>query len=135
MSNRGFKEIQHTADWALHVWADGLPSRFAEAARGMNTLAGAELADGPRTSRIFEITGADAESLLVAFLSELIYAQEQEHLGFDQFDIRIRGKKAKVRAQGASLASLTKAVKAATYHNLKIKKTERGYEAVIVFDV
>lgn len=131
----GFAEIQHTADWALHVWGDDLPSLFAEAARGMNALAGAKLANGPRTSRTFEITGSDAEGLLVAFLSELIYAQEQEHLGFDRFEVRIRGRKAKVRAQGASLTSLTKAVKAVTYHNLKIEKTERGYEVVIVFDV
>jgi SHS2 domain-containing protein len=135
MNNRGFKEIQHTADWALHVWADDLPSLFAEAARGMNTLAGMKLTDGPRTSRNFEVAGADAESLLVAFLSELIYTQEQEHLGFDRFDIRMRGEKAIVNVRGAPLESVTKAIKAATYHNLKIEKTDRGYEVVIVFDV
>jgi SHS2 domain-containing protein len=135
MTSHGFEELQHTADWALHVWADNLPSLFAEAACGMNSLAGVKLADGPRTSRTFEIKGADTESLLIAFLSELIYAQEHESLGFDQFDIRIRGKKAIVNVKGASLMSLTKAIKAATYHNLKIEKTERGYEVVIVFDV
>ncbi len=131
----GFAEVQHTADWALHVWADDLPSLFAESARGMNSLAGVMLADGPRRSRTFEITGADAEGLLVAFLSELIYAQEKEHLGFDHFDIRIGGKEATVDAHGALLTSLAKPVKAATYHNLKIEKTGRGYEVVIVFDV
>ena len=131
----GFAEMQHTADWALHVWADDLPSLFAEAARGMNALAGVRLAEGPRMSRTFEIQGADPESLLVAFLSELIYALEQEHLGFSHFDIRMSGKKAAVDAQGASVTSLTKAVKAATYHNLKIEKTGRGYEVVVVFDV
>ena len=65
----GFEEISHTADWALRVWADDLEGLFAEAARGMNALSGAQLAEGPKVKRTFEAEAPDAESLLVAFLS------------------------------------------------------------------
>lgn len=131
----GFLEVPHTADWALHVWAADLPSLFAEAARGMNTLAGARLAEGPRVKRTFEVEAPDAESLLVAFLTELVYLMEQEHLGFDTFQISIEGGKLHAEMEGAPLADLTKAIKAVTFHNLQVHPTERGLEVEIVFDV
>jgi SHS2 domain-containing protein len=131
----GFEEKAHTADWALRVWAKSLPALFAEAARGMYALSGANQAEGPKVKRTFQAEAPDAESLLVAFLSELVYAVEQEHLIFDEFDVQVEGIKLKVEMSGAPILSLTKAIKAATYHNLQIQQTARGYEVEIVFDV
>jgi SHS2 domain-containing protein len=37
--------------------------------------------------------------------------------------------------EGAEIISIDKAIKAATYHNLRIEVTDQGYEAVLVFDV
>lgn len=131
----GFEEISHTADWSVRVWAQDLPSLFAESARAMNALAGTLTASGRRVTRTFESDGPDAESLLVAFLSELVYYQEQENLAFDTFDIRISDRHVSVKMNGTQITSVDKAIKAVTYHNLKIEETPRGYEAVIVFDV
>lgn len=131
----GFEEIPHTADWSIRVWADDLPGLLAESARGMYWLAGAELADRPRIKRSFETAGTDGESLLVAFLSELVYYTEQEFAGFDDFDIRIKDGRLKAELGGAPLKSLDKAIKAVTWHNLKINETARGLEMEIVFDV
>ncbi len=130
-----YEELPHTADWCLRVWAGSLPVLFAEAARGMNALSGVRLAEGPRAWRTFETAAPDPESLLVAFLSELVYAAEQEKLGFDMFRIDIEGQTLKVEMEGAPLLSLNKAIKAVTYHNLQIQQTARGYEIEIVFDV
>lgn len=131
----GFEEIPHAADWALRVWADDLPGLLAESARGMNWLAGAELSDDSRLTRTFETEAADAESLLVAFLSELVYYAEQENLGFDEFEFQVEGSKLKVEMQGAPLKLLKKAIKAVTWHHLAIQETARGLEVEIVFDV
>jgi len=131
----GFEEIAHTADWAMHVWADNLEGLFAEAARGMYALSGANQAEGPKVKRTFETQAQDAESLLVAFLSELVYALEQEGVIFDEFDVQVEGTKLKVEMSGAPILSLTKAIKAVTYHNLQVRPTARGYEVEIVFDV
>ncbi|MDI6768723.1 MAG: archease [Anaerolineales bacterium] len=135
----GFEEIAHTADCALRVWADDLEGLFVEAARGMNALSGARLAASQRTSRTFETEGADAESLLVTFLSELLYYAEQENLAFDHFNVqtfkRSNVQALKVEMDGAPLESLIKAIKAVTYHNLQIRPTARGCEVEIVFDV
>lgn len=131
----GFEEISHTADWSARVWAQDLPSLFAESARAMNALAGTVTGPGSRVKRTFESEGPDIESLLVAFLSELVYYQEQENLAFDTFDIQLRDKQISVTMEGIQITSVDKAIKAVTYHNLKVEETARGVEAVIVFDV
>lgn len=131
----GFEEISHTADWSARVWAEELPLLFKEAARAMNSLSGTAAGTGPRVRRVFETEAPDAESLLVAFLSELLYYQEQENLTFDPFDVRVATQWLKVEMEGAPIASSEKAIKAVTYHNLKIVKTPQGFETTIVFDV
>jgi len=131
----GFEEIPHTADVALRVWGKELPDLFAEAARGWNALAGAVLASGRGVRRTFQAEAPDAESLLVAFLSELLYYAEQENLGFETFDIQITDNRITVVMEGAPLAALRKAIKAVTFHNLAIRRGENGYEVEIVFDV
>ena len=131
----GFEEISHTADWSVRVWANTLQSLFAESARAMNMLAGVETASNPRAKRVFESEGPDTESLLVAFLSELIYFQEQENQAFDTFVFQINGKKISANMEGAEILSVDKAIKAVTYHNLNIERTARGLEVTLVFDV
>jgi SHS2 domain-containing protein len=131
----GFEEISHTADWSVRVWAQDLPSLFAESARAMNSLAGMRIGSGPRVKRTFEAEGPDSESLLVAFLSELVYCLEKENLVFDRFELQVEGQMLNVEMEGAQIASLDKAIKAVTYHNLRIIETDQGFETTIVFDV
>jgi SHS2 domain-containing protein len=131
----GFEEISHTADWAVRVWAPDLPSLFMEAALAMNALSGARLQDGARVKRKFEAQGSDAESLLVAFLSELVYYQEQEGLAFDRFQLKVERRKLEADMEGARVLSVDKAIKAVTYHDLRIVQTDQGLETTIVFDV
>ena len=101
----------------------------------MNWLAGVELAERPRVKKTFEAEEPDRESILVAFLTELVYYTEQENLGFDDFEISIKNDRLKVEMGGAPLQSLSKAIKAVTWHKLEIKQTARGLEVEIVFDV
>jgi SHS2 domain-containing protein len=130
-----FQEIQHTADRSVKVWAQDLPSFFAEAARAMNALAGTRLQAGPRALRSFETTGPDPESLLVAFLSELVYAAEMENLGFDDFEVLLDGGSLQVRMTGAPLLMIEKAIKAVTFHGLQVRREGSMVTAEIVFDV
>jgi SHS2 domain-containing protein len=130
-----FEEIAHTADWAMRVRAESLTQLFVESARGMNALSGAKLAPAPCTQRSLTLSAPDDESLLVAFLSELVYAAEQENLVFDEFKIQIQGETLKVEMSGVPIVSIHKSIKAVTYHNLQIRQTAEGYEVEIVFDV
>jgi SHS2 domain-containing protein len=135
-----FEELTHTADWSLRVWAPDLNQLFTESARGMYALAGIRLAEKPRVRRLISLSSPDVESLLVSFLSELVYISEQDRLAFDQINLSLdleTGSACHMSSilRGAPILSLDKAIKAVTYHNLKIQQSTRGYESEIVFDV
>jgi SHS2 domain-containing protein len=131
----GYLELRHTADWALEVWAADLPRLFEQAAFGMYALSGTHLYPEPRIARNIELTADDAESLLVKFLSELIFVGEQYGLAFDVFELNIQDTRLKARLHGAPMTEQAKEIKAVTYHNLAIQPGPRGLEVRIVFDV
>ena len=133
--SHGFEELPHTADWAMRVWAEDLPALFVQAALGMYALSGTRVIEGPTLSRRFEAQAVDPESLLVAFLSELVFLQERENLGFTHFDVRLDGSRLAAKMEGGLLESLDKPIKAVTFHNLHITHNDEGYEVQIVFDV
>lgn len=131
----GFKEKKHTADWALLVWGKDLESIFVEAVRGMNSLLAPVLEPSPLETRECSLTGTDNESLLVAFLNELIYFLEQEKLVFDSIDLQITPGRLDAQMQGKRVLNAEKLIKAVTFHNLEIEQTPKGYQVEIVFDV
>ena len=132
----GFKELEHTADCALEVWAPNLSIVFVEAAQGMRALGRIELEKGSRISRSFSLEADSAESLLVMFLEEILFYGEDEGVGFDEYEVIIEKEyHLKAKIHGGIIGSQKKEIKAVTFHNLSVDETESGYEVVIVFDV
>lgn len=131
----GFQEIEHTADWALRVWAPNLSGLFVQAAVGMNSLAEVLLQPEGRLERRFTLNAGDAETLLVSFLEELLYYAEQDDIGFDNYELEIQELELKAHLAGALIRSRRKEIKAVTFHNLEIVRDENGYRVQIVFDV
>lgn len=135
----GFYEIEHTADWALTVYAPDLAGLLEQAARGMSTLSGTTLQSGPRGVQELIITGHDPEHLLVKFLTEILYFEQEKKLGFEGFDLKdchtLDGLTLTARLTCAPIESQQKEIKAVTYHNLQIQHTPHGLETTIVFDV
>lgn len=133
--NTGYREIEHTADWELHVWAPDLTTLLDTAARGMYALSHTKLAADLQAQRAFELPFIDCESLLVDFLSELLFFGENEGIAFDDYQLNLDGSTLKVQASGAFILEQAKEIKAVTYHRLQVRETERGLEVNIVFDV
>lgn len=131
----GFEEIQHTADWALKVWAPDFACLLEQAALGMNQLMGVMVDSTLSAERVLVLTAADREGLLVAFLNRILYEMEMDSIGFDHLDILVEGLQLKARLTGGKLLELQKRVKAVTYHNLMIHATAVGLETTIVMDV
>jgi len=132
-----FEEIEHTADRALIIYGRNLEELLVNAARGLNSLMGTDedLNSAPTTKSI-ELDAMDAESLLVEWLSELAYWAEAEMLVFRKFDLQnVSPTHVKALIYGSRVTQMEKHIKAVTYHNLEIIKTETGLEATVVFDV
>lgn len=134
-SPTGYREIEHTADWELMVWAPDLPSLFEQAARGMYALSGLRFAPSAGQRRALRLEAGDAEGLLVLFLSELLHFIEHENLAFDCFQIELHGSVLIAELSGGAVQNIAKEIKAVTYHNLQVRQTAQGYRVNIVFDV
>ena len=87
MTTAGYREISHTADWALQVWAPDLSGLLVQAARGMTALLDLQLAEAPRLEHLLTLDAADPESLRAKWTdadgrAELIAQLEQRGIEF-----------------------------------------------------
>ncbi len=134
--NSGFRELQHTADAAIEVWASSVENLFSTALSGMYQLMGvssnsSRLAE----STVIQLEENDLESLLVAFLSECLYFCDSKGLLVNPTHLSIHGNCLEAVCQLATLTTIEKEIKAATYHNLKIINNGNYWQATIVFDL
>jgi SHS2 domain-containing protein len=134
-SLEGFREIEHTADWEIEVWAPNFGRLLALAALGMMQLSGTRLQTGNPVQQTLEISGEDRESQLVNFLNELLFLSETEALAFDSFQASVYPGGCTVLVTGGKIQGQTKAIKAVTFHNLVIRESEKGLMVNLVFDV
>ena len=132
----GFIEQKHTADFSIFVWGKDLETLFSEAARGMFTLMDVKI-ENPVSDQefIFELEEMDHESLLVSFLSELLYHLESFEFYPQKYALSFLGTRLQVSLQGLRGRMVYKEIKAVTYHNLEICHNSSGYNVTIVFDV
>lgn len=130
-----WNEIAHTADWALHVQAPDVPGLLATAALGMYALMEVRLLPTEAVTRPIHLTADDLETLLVSFLSELLYLCDDQRLAFESFDLHVSGRELSGTMGGGRIAGRRKEIKAVTYHNLRVCSSESGFETTIVFDV
>ncbi|MBI2328844.1 MAG: archease [Chloroflexi bacterium] len=134
-----FEILDHTADVGIIAYGNDTSEAFANAAKGLFSLI-TELDDVAEIEyRDIELTAPDQESLLVAWLNELIYLFDAEQMLFKRFDItQLSLTHLKARSYGHKVDSakhkLKIGVKAATYHLLKIEKSN-GCKVQVLFDI
>ena len=126
---RPFEIVNHTADISIKAYGKDLKALFENAALGMfNILADLE---GITASTELEIKAEapGAEELLVEWLDELLYSFYTKHIIFCEFNITgltdtNLTAKVKGRFIGENRNRLKTEIKAATRHNLQIKKKD-----------
>jgi SHS2 domain-containing protein len=134
----GFKERSHTADLEIRVWGPDLVSLFRMAADGMFYLCGIEgLEIGiSLVKQTITLDAMDYEGLLILFLEELLYRLTEDYMFFEVGKLSISNEfTLKATLKGTQIKSYTRDIKAVTYHNLNIQKTDEGYAVNIVFDI
>ena len=131
-----FEEIPHTADWSFRAFGSDLRELFENAAMAIFAMEGAQSLSATKNVRVVEVSGIDYESLLVNWLTELLWLQESHHETYHRFEIdSLSPTVLHAQVLGTPLAKMDKVIKAVTYHNLKIEQTASGWEAVVVVDV
>jgi len=135
LENCGFFELEHTADWALQIWAPDLEQLLITAARGMYSLSETQTDAKSIQQVVFSLPFLDKETLLVDFLSELLFLGEVSNQAAIDYKIGLTAAELSAYISVAEIKSRKKEIKAVTFHHLEISSTERGLETVIVFDV
>ena len=131
-----FEEIEHTADIAIRVRGRDLAELFANAAYGM----ACQLADPDAVKQTnehqIELDAYDTETLLVSWLEELLYLGEREECVFSDFDVlHITPTQLRATVRGGPVEEHGAHIKAVTFNELEIVRTDAGYETTVVFDV
>lgn len=134
-----FRFIEHTADMGILARGETLAEAFAQAALGLfSSMIDLGQVRELRT-HLVEAEASNVESLLVAWLNELIFAFDTEGLALKRFDIKEMTStniKAICFGEGFDEARhrVGPAVKAVTYHGLEIK-TNGGWQARVFLDI
>jgi len=135
-----FRTLEHTADVGFEAFGSTREEVFANAARALINLI-VDL-DTIRPSRevTLQIHGTDPESVLVNWLSELLFLHDAERWLFRDFEVQslhddslsalAHGEKFRPSRHQAKLM-----VKAITYHQLALEKTPQGWRAQVYVDI
>ncbi len=135
-----FRILEHTADVGFEAFGSTRKEVFENAARALLQLivdpACVELSEEIQ----IEVTGADPPSLLVNWLSEILYLYDAEHWLFRDFMLTtLNDHQASGLARGErynhARHQTNLQIKAVTYHQLSLEECEEGWRARVYVDI
>ncbi len=140
MQKRTYEVFDHTADIGIHAFGHTLPELFIHAAQGMESLMVAPEQVCESVTREITVEGHDVVSLMIAWLNELVFLFDTEYLLLRTFEIHaftetsLQGH-ASGEPYDAQRHDLSSAIKAVTWHEASVERTNDGYKARIIFDI
>jgi SHS2 domain-containing protein len=140
-----YELIEHTADIGIRIYGKNIKDLFNNAAAVLFTLL-VEYEPKKKKKREMLVEAETPEELLVVWLNELISIFFTYKFLPAKYNIAIEENKElqryilKANMQGEEFnpyenKKINMEIKAATYHNLKIEKYNKGYKAEVIFDV
>jgi len=137
-----YETFEHVADVGVRGYGATPEEAFAGGARAMFSVMVELERVEPLTGVEVECSAPEIETLFVEWLNELLFISDSRGMVFSEFELEIRedGTALKGRAQGEELVPEKHRpkteVKAATYSQLKVEKTEDGrWVAQCIVDV
>jgi SHS2 domain-containing protein len=137
---RPFRILEHTADIGFEASGSTREETFANAARALiHLIVDLDTIDS-REQVLIELPGTDPPSLLVNWLSEILYRHDAEGWLFRDFSIQARGDGslhaiARGEKFDRSRHQMKLQVKAITYHQLAMERTPEGWRAQVYVDI
>ena len=138
-----YELIEHTADVGIRVKAGDLKELFKNSALAMFDIIADQKPKAknqrPKTQTFTVRQKADnLEELFINWLNELLSLSATKEKIFCAFNFKKLGKyNLEAQLGGCDIKDykVNTEIKAATYHSLKLQKTESGYEVEVIFDV
>jgi SHS2 domain-containing protein len=135
-----FRVLEHTADVGFEAFGSTREEVFENAARALMDLIVDLDAIELRDEVTLQVRGPDSESVLVNWLSEILFLHDAEGWVFGDFKIQsLRDDSLSALARGEkfqrSRHHAQVLVKAITYHQLMLEETPGGWRARVYVDV
>jgi SHS2 domain-containing protein len=137
---KAFEVLDHTADIGIIAYGADIEELFSNAALALFSLITEPESVKEEFHLDLEVSSEDIDSLLIEWLNELIYLFDVKHILFNHFDIKSlthNGLKATCYGEDFDPMKhkLKAGVKAATYHMLKLDKSDDGFKAQVILDI
>ncbi len=135
-----FRVLEHTADIGFEAFGRTREEVFRNAGRALTDLTVDLDTVAPASQVEIEVEGSDAPSLLVNWLSEVLYLFDAEKWLFSDFEFASLSDRALVaQAHGEKFDparhGIKLLVKAITYHQLVLEETADGWRAQVYVDI
>ncbi len=135
-----FELLDHTADIGFRAWGETAAKLFENAALALVSIAFEVQTIQPLEPYPLAVTGEDYESLLVNWLSEVLYYMDAQQVLLRRIEVEHIGPENVVgRGWGEPLErgrhQARLIVKGITYHQLKIERTGELWRATVFLDV
>lgn len=139
---KNYELLEHTADIGIRVKGSDLKELFKNVALAMFDIIAEKKSPVAIRKPPVKITikqkAENLEELFINWLNELLSISATKELIFCDFKItKLTENNLEATVSGIPIENyrINTEVKAATYHELKIAKTESGWEAEVIFDV
>jgi SHS2 domain-containing protein len=135
-----YRPLSHTADLGLRIWGATLEDLYANAGEALTATITDRRQLKAREQRKITVEAPDREALLVALLNHLLYLYDIDGFLGREFAVRdLSPERLTATARGEIFDPERHvgktAVKAATYHQLEITRTEDGWQATVILDL
>ena len=132
--------LEHTADMGIEASGESLEELFAQAAYGLMEIVSGTPEALCREEKSVTVEGGDTGELLVNWLNEILYLFEIKRFFPLDFEIEeVRGKRVLARVRGEAFDPqrhpVEREVKAVTYHQLRVEKTDGLWHARVYVDL
>ena len=95
-----FEELDHTADVLMRIRGETLNELFSDAGRAMFHVMYGSPCEDRGTVRQITLEAEDLESLLIDYLSELLFIADAESFVFCTFDVDLQGNRLSATLRG-----------------------------------
>ena len=136
----GFETFEHTADIGIRAWGENETQLFEESARGLFSVIATPGNFAPYETRQIDLLAESGEELLFAWLRELLYLFDTEHLIFCKFQfLYLTETNLSCEVSGETLDlkkhELRHEVKAVTRHQFHLDRKDNQLVAEFILDI
>ncbi len=130
-----FTFLPHTADIKIKLSGSTVNEIFENTVLAIASYV-TEKTIAKRKGKTIQVQGRDTQSLLYNFIDEILYLIDADHFIPAKAEVMIRGNNLKAELYGDDSSKYhLQQIKAPTYAEMEIKKTDKNWEAIIVLDV